>query len=712
MPVFASEDSSGEHITVGVPADRCPIFYQDPKNGEMIGIGVDMMRYAAETAGYDVTFKMVKEDTLKDALDNSEYDVVMPFGSAIKSTSGKATIVSDNLMLTPFILVTEGKNRLSDLNNLSIGMLRSLSGAAETVKQLYPGIQINMYETMDESVNALRSGRVEALLHNSFVWSYVLQKPSYSDLTVMPSTMFTMDFMAGTIDTPEGRELIERLNRGIASLTDTRRQAIILDYTSRHLYKYDFWDYLNQYWQVLLLIIVFLILVAVFAVRKIHSIRKEQEKSITQLIDIDTLTGALTMEGFRKRAAMLIREHPEIPYIIAYSNIKNFKYVNDSLGRSKGDELLKFWVSKTNDTLSEKEAIGRIGADHFVVLRRLAGEEMIHADDRNVIDTIRTYFTDRGTENRLQVCGGVYVLTPEDYRVIDIDHMLDLARVAERRVRENRKDGFEIYNQDQWEKGKHTVDIISYLQTAIKTGEIQVWYQPKVNYDTGSIIGAEALCRWNHTKLGWISPGEFIPTLEEAGLIHELDYFVWDRVCQDIKKWDAQGIHHNVSVNLSRYDIRNDADISGHFTELTKTYGISPGQLSIEITETVFAENPALLLVTTDKLRQAGFKVEMDDFGSGYSSLNMLKEVPVDRIKLDLHFLTKSGNMEKCQIIINYMIQMINSLGMEIIAEGVETLEQARFLQSYGCSEMQGYYFYKPMPVREFEALSDKIEKA
>lgn len=283
--------------------------------------------------------------------------------------------------------------------------------------------------------------------------------------------------------------------------------------------------------------------------------------------------------------------------------------------------------------------------------------------------------------------------------------MLDYARVAERRVRDTRKDGYEFYNPDQWERGKRVADVINYLPAAIRSGDIQVWYQPQVNYVTGEVTGAEALCRWDHSRLGWLHPEDFISILEESGLIYELDRFVWDKVCQDLHRWNEQGRHLSVSVNVSRCDIGRDQDIPGCFNDLIRTYDLTPDQLGIEITETAFVENPSALIDTTMKLREFGFRVEMDDFGSGFSSLHMLKEVPVDRIKLDLHFLTDSGDPEKGRIIISHMIQMIHSLGMDLIAEGVETAGQADFLKSRGSSQMQGYYFYKPMTVYEFEKI-------
>ena len=702
-------ESGAETIVVGVPTDRCPLFYLDSDTKEITGIGVDLMRYAAQEAGFEAEFTAIKEETLKDALDSPGYDVVMPFGSNITSTSGKESIVSENLMQTPFTLVTEEGRNTPSLNSLHVGMLRSQAGVAETVSQLFPGIEISLYDDMSSGVKALRSGSVDALLHNSYVWSYVLQKPSYSDLIVQPSTMFSMDFRAGTLDTPEGEALISRLNDGIAAIDDTYRQAVILDYTTRRLYQYDISDYLHQYGPVILAAFLLLAALILIALQRIRAVRRWHEEKMQQMMEHDNLTGLLNMSGFRKRVEELLLAHPDTPYFLSYNNIRDFKFINDSLGREAGDELLKFWAGKSVEHLSEEETICRVEGDHFAVLRLIEGEEKMREDEKNVFEPVQNFFINQGKGNRVQICSGIYVLTPRDFRKIDVDHMLDLARVAEKRIRDSRKGAFEFYNPEQWDKGKKIAEVINYLPEAIKSGDIQVWYQPQVDYETKKIIGAEALCRWDHTKLGWLYPFDFISTLEAAGLIFDLDSFVWERVCQDLHRWNEQGIRRSVSVNVSRDDIREDRDIAGHFLNLIRTYDLSPDQLHIEITETADVENPEILISTTEKLRSMGFQVEMDDFGSGYSSLHMLKEVAVDRIKLDLHFLTASGDSEKCHIIVSYMIQMVSHLGMKMIAEGVETKEQADFLQSRGCSEMQGYYFFKPMPVPEYEKLSERI---
>ena len=706
--VYGAQDK--DELIVGVPGDRCPIFYIDTETDEVTGIGIDLMRLAAENAGYIPVFRIIEEATLKDALDNERYDIVMPFGSAVKSSAGNASIVSENLFQTPFTLVTDGDGKLPALDKLKIGMLKSLAAGAETVKQLYPNVEIKMYDAMDDCINALRKGEVDALLHNSYIWSYVLQKPAYQDLKVQPSSVFSMDFRVGTLDSEKGRAVIERINSGIEKMPDTQRQAIILNYTSRNLYKYDLSDYVYKYGPFIAAGILLFAVVIAFFLQRIRIVKMQQEEKLRKVLDHDPLTGLLSLNGFKKKAVELISSHPDTPYFLSYNNIRDFKFINDSLGRDAGDDLLRFWAKKSMENISDDEAIGRITSDHFVVLRHIASDEHMQSDIENVFEPVKNFFIDRGKENKVQIVSGIYVLTPKDFRNIDIDHMIDLARVAEKRARESRKEDHVFYNPDQWERGKRIADIVNYLPTALKSGDIQVYYQPQVNYKTGQIISAEALCRWDHVKLGWLSPPGFIETLEDAGLIYDLDCFVWERVCQDLQRWNKQGIHRSVSVNVSRDDISDDIDIVNKFVGLLKAYDLTADQLRIEITETAYAEKPELLIETTQKLRSSGFRVEMDDFGSGYSSLHMLKEVPVDCIKLDLNFLTSSGDPKKSRTIISCVIRMVNMLDLELIAEGVETKQQADFLSSKGNNIMQGFYFYRPMPVEEFEKLGDRID--
>lgn len=705
--------SRGDTLVVGLPSDRCPLLYVDHDTGEFAGVGVDLMREVAEDAGYEVVFESIGDANLKDALDNGAYDVVMPFASAIESSSGKRSIVSDDLFQTPFTLVTKGSETpLPAMGDMRIGMLASLRGVAETVNELYPDVQIKFYDTLDDAVSELRMGDVDALLYNSYIWSYILQKPTYSDLAVRPASMFTMGFKVGTLDTPEGKKTIERLNEGIGKLSDTQRQALILDYTTRKLYRYDLSDYVYHYWPSVAAVAAIGIVFVIFSKQRYRLLTLEKEKEMRHALDHDSLTGTLSLDGFRRRATELLLLNPHAPYMVSYSNIRNFKYVNDTLGRETGDALLQFWAEKTQEQLSDDDALGRVDGDHIVALHHIVKEDRESRNDKRFFDAVRDYLIDHGGSTQLQVCSGIYLLTPEDYQDINIDRFIDYAREAEQRIRREQGDGYGFYNPDQWEKGRRATEIVGHLQIALREAEIEVWYQPQVSFSTGHVIGAEALCRWHHSTLGWISPGEFIPMLEEAGLIRDLDRYVWAKVCEDLGRWNRQGIQRTVSVNLSRHDIRPEENAASYLYNLVRSNGVDPTQLRIEITETAYVEFQDVLVRTTEELRALGFQVEMDDFGSGYSSLNMLKEVPVDRIKLDLRFLDGEGDPEHGRVIISYVIQMAQALGKGLIAEGVENALQAKFLYEHGCDEMQGYHFHKPMPVSKFEGLEEREAEA
>jgi signal transduction histidine kinase len=237
-----------DRLIVGVPVDRCPIFYENPDTGAIEGIGVDLIKLIGAKAGYQVTIKLIKNQSLADALDDTQYDILMPFGSTIKSTSGEQCIISDPLFSTPFTFVTLRGQKLPKLSTLSVGLPASLAGVTQTLHALYPQMNIQLFANMEDCVSSLRSHKVDALLHNSYVWSYILQKPSYKDLDVKPTEAFSMPFCAGTTATEKGQRILNRLNKANARISDSQRNAIALDYTSRPLYRNTLSDifYLNR----------------------------------------------------------------------------------------------------------------------------------------------------------------------------------------------------------------------------------------------------------------------------------------------------------------------------------------------------------------------------------------------------------------------------------------------------------------------------------
>ncbi len=242
------------------------------------------------------------------------------------------------------------------------------------------------------------------------------------------------------------------------------------------------------------------------------------------------------------------------------------------------------------------------------------------------------------------------------------------------------------------------------LSEAIANGDIEIFIQPQYNAVSWELIGAECLSRWKHKTQGFLNPGQFIPALEESGRIYELDRYVWETACMLISKWKNMGHAISLSVNISRKDIEQD-DLPTVFSELVKKYDIEPGLLRLEITESVYMDDPQTLIVLVNRLAAMGFHVEMDDFGSGFSSLNLLHDLYVDVLKLDMGFLKETDENKRSGNIINAVVKMAHTLDMKVIAEGVETLDQVEFLKNIGCLMAQGYLFSKPISVEEFEKL-------
>ncbi len=245
--------------------------------------------------------------------------------------------------------------------------------------------------------------------------------------------------------------------------------------------------------------------------------------------------------------------------------------------------------------------------------------------------------------------------------------------------------------------------IVSEMKKALETDQFQVYLQPKCEMDTGRIIGSEALVRWIHPSQGIISPGEFIPVFEKNGFISELDYYMLRSSCQIIQRWIKEGVQlHPISVNVSRTDLYNP-DLLEQIKACVDEYGVPHDLIEFELTESAFVSDNMQLYNLARLLQENQFRVLMDDFGSGYSSLNSLREIPVDVLKIDLKFLPPSQDDTRGNVILQSIVEMAKRLGLDVIVEGVETTQQAEFLLSIGCRNAQGYYFYRPMPVSEYE---------
>lgn len=396
---------------------------------------------------------------------------------------------------------------------------------------------------------------------------------------------------------------------------------------------------------------------------------------------------------------MIIDGHPNESYLLVYGDIDRFKVYNDLFGAPAGDRLLADIGAMIRDLMPAGAAAARLRADHFVCCCSRSS-----FDPDRMLAALDAWFASYREDFTFFVRLGIF---PIDDPSLDVNLMCDRALLALRSAKSGYVGSkYVFYDEKLRSSVLKEQELAGEMIAALEGGQFVPYFQPQYRYATGRMIGAEVLARWNHPAKGLLGPTEFIPVFERNGLIATFDYYMWEQACRCLRMWiDGRGVEGapRLSVNLSRADIYR-SDLCTYLKGLVERYDVPAELLHLEITESAYMEAPEQLIGAVTKLRAAGFVVEMDDFGSGYSSLNTLKDVPVDVLKLDMGFLGASAS-SRGGLILASVVRMARWLDLPLIAEGVETKQQAAYLASVGCDYMQGYLFSKPVDRETFEKL-------
>ena len=416
----------------------------------------------------------------------------------------------------------------------------------------------------------------------------------------------------------------------------------------------------------------------------------------------DKLTGLYNKDYLFSRISDKIVSNPDVNYLIVFLDVKNFKIVNDIFGNEFGDYAIKCiaeWLRKDRSKLC---VYGRIAGDTFGLC--IPKEEFQRAKiERELSDFI---VRDGQKVHHVLIHLGVYEVMKEDR---DVAVLFDRAHLAISGIKDDYHEHIVYYDNRLRDKALWDQDISAQLPKALEDRQLRPYLQPIVD-NSGKVVGAEALVRWLHPENGFMSPGSFIPVFEKNGLIVEVDKYMWRCACEILAKWQKEGREQFISVNISPKDFYF-TDVTEVLKEYVKEYGIDPSKLRIEITETVMMSDISSRMQTLRDLKKSGFMVEMDDFGSGYSSLNLLKDMPVDVLKIDMMFLSATDDELKALTIVKNILNLTSSLNMFSLTEGVETKKQFKMLNELGCNLFQGYYFAKPMPLEEFEQFCRDFEE-
>ena len=430
------------------------------------------------------------------------------------------------------------------------------------------------------------------------------------------------------------------------------------------------------------------------------------EKSKVRFLEYDFLTGIYGQQKFYQVTRELLDQRAGANFAFIHFDIDRFRIINTLYGSKEGDRLIHFVAGAIRKVMTAygRGTYGRLGGDVFGMCVPYEDGAAIY----HILEGIRAEIRKHSVHYYLETCAGIYLVDDPD---MEVAAMHDNAEIAAAQCKGQYMVHDVLYTEEIGQKVLREQHIIDEMDAALAEQQFIVYFQPKYQLKKMAPYGAEALVRWKKPSGEIVLPNEFIPIFERNGFITKLDYYVWEKVCQFIDSELSQGRNPApISVNVSRVNLYNP-DFMDSLIDLIHRYHIPPHYLNLELTESVFSEDAELIQRAVNYLHDAGFTILMDDFGSGYSSLNILKDVDLDVLKIDMKFFSKGNTAEKGAKIIEAVIRMAESLDMMVIAEGVEEKHQVDFLNDLGCDYIQGYYFGRPMSQDQYEKLTNHDEE-
>jgi len=683
--------------TFYVVADRyyAPFSYYD-ENYRPAGYSVELSYMLARELGYKVNLRLVSSAEALTGLKTGSFEMVV--GAVYSEEWAEQYRYSLPVYTDSYVFFgpqdSEPVENTEKLYNRRIAVLRDSPAADGSILPTSLMNNTVLCDSISGAFAAVEAGEADLLLVNRIAGLKAMEDGDY-DMEILSRDFAPSPYYVLT--NPQDPELGNAVDNALLTLIengslDALEQHWLLRYTRAD----SVWKLLEDEWPLLLALLVFVCLVVLGNV--LLSVSSRRKEAIT-LLETDPMTGLWNRQAFCSRALQEVRKHPERSYAVGRMDFDHFKLYNDAFGSEAGDRL----IADFGRRLQEEQQnlgflqLGHISGDYFAVLL-----DMDSIDPQREYDRLAAIVQELDPNYPLAFHMGYCPVKDE---TMDISLACDRAFLAQRSVHNDYERRWAWYDESMRRSVMEERDLNNAMRAALEENQFVPWFQPQYDFSTGSIIGAEVLVRWQHPQKGLLQPGAFVPAFEKNGFIYELDQCVWRAACASIRRWKMAGIKMPpVSVNLSRRDIYH-RDLHKVLLSIVREAGLTPADLRLEITESAYMENPEQLNSTICKLSEAGFYLEMDDFGSGYSSLTALKELPFDLVKLDMAFLRGDNGDRKSGSILSSVIHLAHLIDLPVIAEGVETLQQAEYLKSLGCLYMQGYYFSKPIPESEFEAL-------
>lgn len=704
-PLFTKEENdfieNAGPITIKLMLGSKPLSYME--NGEPNGIFVDYLKLLSEKSGLEFDIQLqsspttMEEETAKIVEDN--YLMLRAKRALLNSEAGEQLIHTNTLFSTHLSYVMERDKVGEGLSSDAVfAATREMGYLEALLKKTSANYTVQYYDSTADCLEAVIDGEADVAIQDAYMVTYLMQKPKYADnLVECPGD----DFYNGMclIASPDQQMLINILNKTIHHITAEEQENIVTMELLMNPYEQEIGDLLYKYWLPILIIALVLLigfLIYTSLMRGITDLKLQKQESeiLQKKVQRDPVSKAYNRAYFYEKAKEMIKDSTE-EMCIVMMDIVNFKVVNDLYGMANGDRLLSQVARELEKLGQNKEfLVSRFSGDHFYMCMKKA--------DYETIKFPKKFKTSLGNMD-VNVTYGVFFV--EDQKDVPINIMCDRASLAAHNKESRMLDYIRYYSDAERTKILKEQEIENEMEQALDSRQFCVFVQPKYDLSREKIVGGEALVRWKHPQKGMIPPFEFIGVFEKNGFIIKLDYFVWEETCKLLSKLKKEGYGgYPISINVSRAHFYGN-ELIGQLQKLVEKYDLEPQELELEITETICAEDPEIIYKKVRQLQDAGFKVAMDDFGSGYSSLNMLKEMPLDIIKMDLKFLDGGDNEEKSHYILQTLISLAQNMKLLVVVEGVETKVQVEFLRGIGSYYAQGYYFSKPVESATYESM-------
>lgn len=666
-------------------------------NGKILGYTDSVLRHISDVSGLvfqvracdslDECVRLLADGQVQVVCGGVNSDTMAPFGNYK---------ISNPYFSVP--IVVSGKKGTPLNGNLKIAIPFGDDDISRYAAGMYKNATLLPYADIENCMEAVRNGDADVVCAGTFETAYIISE-KYEDMDILATaTTMREECFAYNLDCGELSSIFGKSIAGFGA------SEVAISYSDNIKAAAAAPDHGHVPAYVIYIVLALLVLVIIVALVNFVAAYLRRK----QLVNIDSLTGGRSKSKFIEDTRKLIKKSSHEKWAIVLVDINKFKYINDRLGFEEGDRILERFYRTIADAVDREEVFARISDDNFAMT--------IHDRSEAELTTrISDLFAEFDRRNSLLLkypvvfsAGVCHVKSSDANGDVDVNAILDRCIIAKKTLKGMHNSSIAFYDGKIREKALREKDYENIMPTALEQREFECYLQPKYGLKSRHIEGAEALIRWNSKEFGFVFPNEFIPLSEKNGFVVELDFFILEEVCRAMRRWIDEGkTPVVVSVNQSRMHLNYD-DYIWRLREIVDRYDIPYQYIELELTESVFMENAEQLLIIVNKLHEIGFKLSIDDFGSGYSSLNMLKDIPVDVVKIDREFFNGTVNSERGRAVISTVVDLASNLDMQVISEGVETLEQVEFLTEINCAMVQGYYFARPMPIPSFEELWQK----